>query len=78
MTDEEKWNQRVLERLEMFMTAYRDFLADVDAYEAKGFTSSQPVTDTIWSAKAVRNFINNQTADTGDHIGHFNAGRFIP
>ena len=77
MTEQEKWDAQIQARVEQFMQAYIDLIADTEAYEAKGFTSSAPVTDAIWSAKAVDNFIHNTTADSGDHIGNLNKARWI-
>lgn len=78
MAEQEKWDMRIQSRVEQFVQTYIDLMADVDAYEAKGLTSTEPVTGAVWTAKALRNFINDETFDAGDHIGNLNKARFIP
>ena len=78
MTEQEKWEQRIQEGNERFMQAWRELVADVQAFEAKAFTPTAPTDGVIWSTKEVNLFINNNGGTAGDHIGNFNKGRYTP
>ena len=78
MTEQEKWELKLKQKLEILRATHADLMDILGVLDANGWASTEPVNTARYSLAHLEKFFENDSPDANSHGINLDKARYIP